>query len=150
MRAVILGALTAAPALAGLSSATRPTHDRSAAHIPQPWCVSTTDLESKLLRQKLARLASDTSEEGNDVRQALGGLPLTDTTAVVLEGSETVCQRASAALDSSYFSTPQAAAVYVIHIGTYKAVVPANVRSGEFSIAVVMDPAYNKLGVGAL
>ena len=144
MRLLRSSLLTIAPALAAAANVPVPEPGTG------PWCVSTTDLTSKLLRDKLVRIASDTAIDNVRSRAALGGFPLTDASQVVLVDRENVCRQASKELDRSVFASPQHAPVYVIQIGSYYAVVPLNEQSGSVGAAVFMDSTLTKVGVGLL
>ena len=64
---------------------------------------------------------------------------------VKLLTNEVACQRVSAALDTSYFTTPLHGQVLLVQAGGYYMAYPVGVHAGEFGILAILDSAFNFL-----
>jgi hypothetical protein len=108
---------------------------------PPPWCVSTSDSTAGRMIIRLSWL--DTLPEFIEVRARLDSLPQVPADQIQMVGDEALCQRASQALDSAFFETPQQSAVYLARYGSavYFAF-PPSYQKGEYHFLVHLDSAF--------
>lgn len=120
----------------------------AAAHrqIAAPWCVSTDDWKAQFLKDRLVKLITSSHPTYAQIRASLGQLPVGSASDVAMVGDEAVCQRASQALDSSFFQPPVASPVYVARVGTRYAIHPDDGRMGEFGFVIFTDSAFQYIG----
>jgi hypothetical protein len=89
-----------------------------------PWCVSTTDSVAQRLVAQLTQLASSTGSDWVTMRDPLAHMPMSPASEIAMIGDEALCQHASQLLDSVFFASPEAQAVYLVKVGERYAVYP--------------------------
>lgn len=136
---VLLIALIAVPLL---SAAVRsPTATPVAS--PPPWCRPTDDAFAQRFLARMMKLATSNDSDWVATRRAWDDMPQVDPSAVWLVTDDSLCQRASMALDSSYFTTPHGYPLYLAHLGSrYVAFPPSESNVGFW---VQMDSTFRVL-----
>jgi hypothetical protein len=124
--------------LLGAASASR-VHQRRLAPTVPPWCAPDTGLAARLMKASVTRLVSTP-----DWIPPAGGIHVSAIPAgdVKMLTAEPTCQRVSAALDGSFFSTPRRSRVLLAQAGTYYIAMPVGTHAGEFGILVILDSRF--------
>ena len=118
-----------------------------APHAPPPWCMPTQDMQAQFLFVQTRYVATSVDETAAELRDSLAAMPMVPASEVELLSDEVLCQRASAALDSFYFDTPQAKAVYLARAGQRYAIHPPVDQPDDIYLIIHVDSAFNKTGV---
>lgn len=109
------------------------------------WCRPTDDMVATFLHRYLVRIGTSPDSVTARMRDTLGiSAPLTSSD-IALVSDEVLCERASRALDSTFFEAPTAASVYMARIGPRYAIHPPGVQAGEFSFLVYTDTAFRPI-----
>jgi hypothetical protein len=92
-------------------------------------------------------LRSLTSGDSNvvDLRAALDSLPVVPRGEIQMLADESLCQRASQALDSAYFPQPLHSAVYLARYGNRYFATDPNYQRGEWRYLVNLDSTFRVL-----
>jgi hypothetical protein len=140
-RRLLLGAIGLVCVCIGGVAAAAP---RSAS-TPPPWCRDTSDLLAQRFLAQLLDLA--TSDEPGPVaeRQSLQGMPKFDSSTVWLITDDSLCQRASAALDSGLYTSPRGYQVLLAHVGSRHVAFPPSDSTINFGYWVHLDSTFKVL-----
>lgn len=132
-------------AVTGFLLTAEPPSQPSSHAFPPPWCLSSTDTAAVELLEYLRVLAASSDSTWITIRSSLDSMPAVSPENIALVVDETACQRASAALDSAFFTSPRMASVYLASVGSrYVAYVPG-VYFGEWRALIHMDTSFNVL-----
>lgn len=110
-----------------------------------PWCRDTSDPLAQRFLTQLLDLA--TSDEPGTVaaRQSLQGMPKFDSSTVWLVSDDSLCQRASAALDSGLYTSPRGYQVLLAHMGARYVAFPPSDSTISFGYWVHLDSTFKVL-----
>lgn len=117
---------------------------------PLPWCAADSFHRAELFLNEMRRLATGRSTDAIQTRSKLDSMPVVSDADVVLVQDEPTCQRASAMLDSVFYSVPHAASVYLVRIGDRYAIYPPDISMGEFGYVIHTDSSFRKIGIGEI
>lgn len=75
-------------------------------------------------------------------------MPVTPEAEIVLVTDEAICERASKALDSMFFVSPEVSAVYVVRLGSRYAIHPPGIVGSGWGYVVHTDTLFRKIAIG--
>lgn len=81
------------------------------------WCRPTNDLTAQRFLHQMLELATSDDSRTAQARAALDDMPEANSSEVWLVSNDSLCHRASAALDSSLYTTPRGYPLYLAHVG---------------------------------
>lgn len=110
-----------------------------------PWCRPTDDLIARRFIAQLLDLATSDDSGSGRARRALHDMPKSDSSAVWLISADSLCRRASAALDSSLYTTPRGYQLYLAHVGSRYVAFPPSDSTMEASLWVHLDSNFTVL-----
>ena len=109
---------------------------------PPPWCLPTTDCGASAMLTTLKRFGTSPESDWVDVRNTIG-VPQTPVEEIVMLDDESLCQRASQAVDSQLVDGPPLGeAVYLARFGDFYAVYPPSLHGGEWSSIGFFDSTF--------
>ena len=106
---------------------------------PPPWCRPTGDLVAQRFMAQLLDLATSDDSGSTRARQSLDNMPQLDSSAVWMVSADSLCYRASAALDSSVYTSPRGYQVYLAHVGSRYVAFPPSDSTMKFGFWVHFD-----------
>lgn len=89
-------------------------------------------------------LATAADSDAVAMRDSLAHMPQAAPGEEFLVSNDSLCQRASAALDSGFYTTPQHYPLYLARAGARHIAFPPG-HAGEFGVLVHMDSTFNVL-----
>jgi hypothetical protein len=101
------------------------------------------------MRVKLTMMLTRDDSTSATVRDSLGALPHVSAADIVFVTNESTCERASRALDSTFFTQPQAARLLIMQAQDRYMIQPPETATGGRAFLVVTDTAFNRLGLAA-
>ena len=114
----------------------------AAAATTDPWCRPTDDLTAQRFMAQMLDLATSDDSGSTRARRALAEMPKSDSNAVWLVSDDSLCHRASAALDSSLYTSPRGYALYVAHVGARYIAFPPSDSTMEAGLWVHLDSSF--------
>ena len=110
--------------------------------VPPPWCLPTTDSGASAMMSMLQKFGTSTDSDWVVIRNTIG-VPPTPVEDIVMLDDETLCQRASQAVDSQLVDGPPLGeAVYLARFGDFYAVYPPTLHGGEWSSIGFFDSTF--------
>lgn len=107
--------------------------------IPFPWCRPTNNLFAQRFLAQLLDLATSDDSGSTRARRALDDMPKSDSSAIWLISADSLCHRASAALDSSLYTSPHGYQLYLAHVGSRYVAFPPSDSTMEAGLWVHLD-----------
>jgi hypothetical protein len=101
-------------------------------------------LAQRFLAQ-LLDLATSNEPDWVTARHSLQDMPPSDSSSVWLISSDSLCHRASAALDSELYTTPHGYPLYLAHVGSRYIAFPPSDSTIGFGTWVHMDSTFRVL-----
>ena len=114
----------------------------AAAATTDPWCRATDDVTAQRFLAQMLDLATSDDSGSTRARRALDEMPKSDSNAVWLVSDDSLCHRASAALDSSLYTSPRGYALYLAHVGARYIAFPPNDSTMEAGLWVHLDSSF--------
>lgn len=117
----------------------------AAAATTDPWCRPTNDLTAQRFLYHMLELATSDDSGATRARAALDDVPKSDSSEVWLVSDDSLCYRASAALDSSFYTTPRGYPLYLARVGARYVAFPPSDSTMRFGIWVHLDSSFDVL-----
>lgn len=114
----------------------------TAADTTNPWCRPTNDLTAQRFLYQMLELATSDDSGTARARVALDDMPKADSSEVWLVSDDSLCHRASAALDSSLYTTPRGCPLYLAHVAARYVAFPPSDSTMEAGIWVHLDSSF--------
>lgn len=136
-----------AAALAALLAFVAVTAEATSARsgeLPPPWCRPTNDATAQRFLARVVALATATDSDAVAMRDSLSHMPQTTVGEVALVANDSLCQRASSALDTAFYTAPRHYPVYLAKAGARYIAFPPG-HAGEFGTLVHMDTTFRVL-----
>ena len=109
---------------------------------PPPWCLPTTDSGASAMLSVLRKFGTSTDSDWVVIRNTIG-VPRTPVEEIVMLDDESLCQRASQAVDSQLVDGPPlGGAIYLARFGDFYAVYPPTLHGGEWSSIGFFDSTF--------
>lgn len=110
-----------------------------------PWCRPTDDMLAQRFLAQLLDLATSNDSDWVAARRTLKHMPQVDSSSVWLVNEDSLCQRASAALDSSLYTTPHGYPLYLAHVGPRYIAFPPSDSTTGYGVWVHLDSTFKVL-----